>query len=129
MGMHGTRRGQDPCDDGPGARPNLLPSETRCLPSRQRIGLVLEDISSTRTVEIRDVERPGQAKQHELRGFIDASPQLHRDGPEVRHLERDGSLESRIDLRRRHVNGDADSREAAPSLDETHDVVRDLDAL
>ena len=74
--------------------------------------LMLEMIVFSVTIEFVFFERCAQSSQHQLPGFVDASPQFHWDLPEIEHFQCDSGVETRIDLGSRYVNGNTDSRPA-----------------
>ena len=90
---------------------------------------MLEMIVFSVTIEFVFFERCAQSSQHQLPGFVDASPQFHWDLPEIEHFQCDSGVETRIDLGSRYVNGNTDSRPATPALHETYEIFRNTDLL
>ncbi len=107
----------------------LRASPTTLLPTWNRLGLPLETVRLPRPVQFGLAEGCRNSEQHELSRLVHLGAQIDRHTAEVRHLQRDLTVEPRIDLGSRHVNRHPESSPAAPSLDESHEVVRNPDLL
>ena len=94
-----------------------------------RIGLVLKKIAFSCAVESRLLQRSADLLKHQLRGVINSSTEIYGDTPKVRHLQRDWSIESRIDLGSCNVDRDPETRPTAPPFDESHQVRRNQNTL
>src|SRR5258706_2094214 len=90
---------------------------------------MLEDVFRVFAVKVQLLDRAGDFQKHQLRRFVDAGAKVDGYASEIRHLEGDPALESRIDLRRGHVNGYTDPRPTASPLDESHKVRRNANVL
>ena len=66
--------------------------------------LTLEGVVLSVTVKLLLFKRSGNAQQHQLCGFIDASTQFHCNFSEIEHLKGDGRIEARVDLWSSHMN-------------------------
>ncbi len=96
---------------------------------RYGVRLTLKQIACAGPVQIGFRNRCRQAKEHELRGYIDSRTKLDGNLAKVCHLQGDPRVEARIDLRSRDMDRHADASPTASPFDEPCKIRRDVDGL